>query len=120
MICINPILKSPILAAIIAGGCVMLYFYLLTYSPKLPPAMMYSIAIAYFVYFMMGGRVLCDEPSAPAELPPVSAPAPAPAPGGAKVTAVKCQGSELNNPPGCTPELESETDSMFGADPAKQ
>lgn len=61
MICLNPILKSPLLAAIVAGCCVMLYFALMSYSPNLPPAVLCSIAIGYFVYFMMGGKVLCDE-----------------------------------------------------------
>jgi hypothetical protein len=64
MICLNPILKSPLLASIVAGCCVMLYFTLMTYSPSLPPAVICSVAAAYFVYFMMGGKILCDEPDA--------------------------------------------------------
>ena len=65
MICLNPILKSPFLAAIVTGFMVMLYFGLMTYSPGLPPAALCSAAAAYFVYFMMGGRVLCDESQEP-------------------------------------------------------
>lgn len=61
MICLNPILKSPWLSAIVAGSGVMLYFTLMSYSPNLPPAVICSLAVAYFVYFMMGGKILCDE-----------------------------------------------------------
>ena len=61
MICLNPILKSPFLAALVSGCCVMLYFILMTYSPNLPPAVLCSIAVAYFVYFMMGGKMLCED-----------------------------------------------------------
>jgi hypothetical protein len=64
MICLNPILKSPLLAALVAGCGVMLYFVLMSYSPNLPPAVLCSLAVAYFVYFMMGGKVLCDDVSA--------------------------------------------------------
>ena len=63
MICLNPIFKSPFLASLVAGCCVMLYFILMSYSPNLPPAVICSVAVGYFVYFMMGGKILCnDEP----------------------------------------------------------
>jgi len=80
----------------------MLYFFLKTYSPKLTTALMYSIAIAYFVYFMMGGRILCDEsPIIPSDpIPKTDVP---PAQNGVKVTGLKCQSSlQIPNPPGCT------------------
>jgi hypothetical protein len=116
MICINPILKSPILAAIAAGTCVMLYFYLMIYSPKLTPAVMYSITTACFVYYMMGGRVLCDEPIVPETTSKTDLPLLAPQTT-AKVTGVKCRtSSKVNNipsPPGCT-ETEPESESVFG------
>ena len=59
MICLNPILKSPLLAALVSGCLVMLYFILMSYSPNLPPAVLCSVAVAYFVYFAMGGTVMC-------------------------------------------------------------
>lgn len=62
MFCLNPIFKSPALAAIVSGCCVLLYFAMMSYSPKLPPAVICSVAVGYFVYFMMGGKLLCDEP----------------------------------------------------------
>lgn len=53
----------------------MLYFVLMSYSPNLPPAVLCSLAVAYFVYFMMGGKVLCDEEQEqPATLAPETSP----------------------------------------------
>jgi hypothetical protein len=74
MICLNPILKSPLLASLVAGCCVMLYFTLMSYSPNLPPAAICSIAAGYFVYFMMGGKILCDEQTPALPENPVPAP----------------------------------------------
>lgn len=49
------------LSALVAGCGTMIYFSLMSYSPNLPPALLCSIGVAYVVYFMMGGKVLCDE-----------------------------------------------------------
>jgi hypothetical protein len=59
----------------------MFYFMLMSYSPNLPPAVLCSLAVAYFVYFMMGGKVLCDdiaepEPTEAPEVAPVAKPEP--------------------------------------------
>jgi len=90
----------------------MLYFYMMLYSPKLTPAVMYSIATACVVYYMMGGRVLCDEPIAPEPTTKTGLPLLAPQTA-AKVTGVKCRISSKENnipsPPGCT-ESESESE----------
>lgn len=110
-ICLNPILKSPVLSALVAGCSVMLYFALMSYSPSLPPALICSLAAAYFVYFMMGGKVLCDEaptpqqvtttvPSAIATIPAATVPRPVPAlPSASVLTEAKGE-TNLVNPSG--------------------
>lgn len=60
MICLNPITKSPFLAAVLAFSITMLYFALLTYSPTLPPAVFISSTLALVVYLLMGGQVWCE------------------------------------------------------------
>jgi hypothetical protein len=90
MFCLNPIIKSPMLSALVAGCGTMIYFSLMSYSPNLPPALLCSIGVAYVVYFMMGGKVLCDETEAPAPpvppalpmVPPAQSPQAPPAPTG--------------------------------------
>lgn len=32
------------------------YFFLMTFNANLPPALMFSVAVGYFVYTMMGGQ----------------------------------------------------------------
>lgn len=61
MFCLNPIFKNPMLGALVAGCSVMLYFIMMSYSPNLPPAVLCSLAVGYFVYFIMGGKILCDD-----------------------------------------------------------
>lgn len=71
MICLNPILKSPALAAFVAACAVLLYFALMSYSPNLPAAFFCSLGVAYIIYNIMGGRLLCDEPQQPEMEKPV-------------------------------------------------
>lgn len=59
MSCLSPIFKSPLLSAFISGCCTLIYFALMSYSPNLPPAVICSVAVSYFVYYKMGGKVIC-------------------------------------------------------------
>jgi len=58
-------MKSPFLASIVAACGVMLYFVLMSYSHSLPPAVIISVMVGIFVYTLMGGSLMCSEPSAP-------------------------------------------------------
>lgn len=71
MICLNPIMKSPFLASIVAASFVMLYFVLMSYSHSLPPAVIISAMVGIFVYTLMGGSLMCSEEKseAPALVP---------------------------------------------------
>lgn len=69
MICLNPIMKSPALAAFVGGCAVLFYFALMTYSPNLPAAVFCSMGVAYIVYNLMGGKLMCDEPATVIEEP---------------------------------------------------
>jgi len=78
MICLNSIVKSPFLAALVAGVAVLLYSISMHYNPKIAPVLVYSLIAFYVVYTVMGGKLLCDEaPVAPA---PPTEPAPPAAP----------------------------------------
>jgi hypothetical protein len=59
-ICLDPIFRSPFLAALVAGTLVFLYFVLMTYSAYLPPALLCGAVAAYLVYLAMGGTLMCD------------------------------------------------------------
>ncbi len=61
MICLNPITKSPTLAALFAGCLVLIYLAMMTYSANLPPAVLCSVLVALCVYTMMGGKLTCPE-----------------------------------------------------------
>lgn len=60
-ICLNPIINSPLLAGLFAGACVMFYLFLMTFSSSLPQMVLCSMAVGLFVYYVRGGRLLCDD-----------------------------------------------------------
>lgn len=62
MVCLNPIIKSPFLASVVAASCVMLYYMMMSYNRDLPPAVIISIMVGIFVYVLMGGTLICKEP----------------------------------------------------------
>lgn len=63
MICLNPVYNDPKLAGIVAGGSVLLYMFSVSYvSSVIPPILAISLAIGVFVYYMMGGQLLCKDP----------------------------------------------------------
>jgi hypothetical protein len=61
MICLNPIIHSPLMAGLFASACAMLYLFLMTISSGLPQIVFISLAVGLVVYYMRGGRLLCDE-----------------------------------------------------------
>jgi len=61
MICINPILHDPKLGALAGGIISMVVFYIFNYSVTLLRALIVSFTVAYIIYFLMGGKVLCKE-----------------------------------------------------------
>jgi hypothetical protein len=49
--------ESPLTFGIVASALAMLYFFLMTVNPNLPPALVFSIIIGYFVYSIKSGGV---------------------------------------------------------------
>jgi len=47
---INNMTSSPLMTGILAASLALLYFFLMTFSPNLPPALLFSAVIGYFVY----------------------------------------------------------------------
>lgn len=54
---ISNISGSPFMTAIAASVIALLYFFLMTFSPNLPPALLFSAVIGYFVYALRSGTV---------------------------------------------------------------
>lgn len=50
MFAINALFHNPMMAGITASVAAILYFFLMTFNPNLPPALLFSAAIGYFVY----------------------------------------------------------------------
>lgn len=44
------IFQNPFATAVAASLVAMLYFFLMTISPNLPPAIVFSMLVGYFVY----------------------------------------------------------------------
>jgi hypothetical protein len=59
MFCVDSIIKTPEVAALTAGIVTIFLFYLSFLSGKLPFALIIGAAVAYFIYTMMGGSILC-------------------------------------------------------------
>lgn len=47
---VNASLTNPVSSGVLAGMFAMLYFFMTMLSPILPPAMLFSTVIGYFVY----------------------------------------------------------------------
>ncbi len=50
-------MNSPIAFGIASFVLALLYFFLMTVNPNLPPALVFSIIIGYFVYSIKSGTV---------------------------------------------------------------
>ena len=61
MVCLENIFSSPLSAGLVTGLFVLIYIYLLSYSPYLPPAFFLSIMAGLFVYLLKGGTLLCSQ-----------------------------------------------------------
>ncbi len=48
-------LSSPFFFGMMASFLAMLYFILMTINPNLPPALVFSLVIGYFAYYVRGG-----------------------------------------------------------------
>ena len=48
---------SPFFLGLSASVMALLYFFLMTINPNLPPALVFSLVIGYFVYYANGGSV---------------------------------------------------------------
>jgi hypothetical protein len=54
MINIDTLFQNPTMAGISASVFAILYFFLMTINANLPPALLFSLAIGYFVYTTTG------------------------------------------------------------------
>jgi hypothetical protein len=61
MICLNPIINNPFFAGLFAFACAMFYLFLMTFGSTLPQMVLFSMAVGLVVYYVRGGRLLCDE-----------------------------------------------------------
>ena len=61
MVCIDTWFNSPASSAMVTGIFVLVYMILMSYSPYLPPAFIFSIIAATLVYMVKGGNVLCGQ-----------------------------------------------------------
>ena len=50
-------MTSPFFLGLYASVLAMVYFFLMTINPNLPPSLIFSLIIGYFVYYMYGGVV---------------------------------------------------------------
>lgn len=53
---ISNITSSPMMAGATATVAALLYFFLMTFNPNLPPALVFSLVIGYFVYTMIASK----------------------------------------------------------------
>lgn len=63
MVCLENIFSSPASAGLVTASFVLIYIFLLSYSPYLPPAFFLSIMAGLLVFLMKGGTVLCSQMS---------------------------------------------------------
>jgi len=59
MFCVDSIIKTPEVAALTAGIVTIFLFYLSFLNAKLPFSLIIGAAVAFFIYTMMGGSILC-------------------------------------------------------------
>jgi hypothetical protein len=74
MICLDYFVRTPEMAALTGGVATLIYFLLTSFSTTLPPALLSSIVVGYFIYISMGGRLLCQGQGTSATQTPVVAP----------------------------------------------
>ena len=59
MVCLDYFVRTPAMAALTGGVITLIYFLLTSFSTTLPPALLSSIVVAYFIYISLGGKLLC-------------------------------------------------------------
>ena len=68
---ISNITSSPMMAGATATVAALLYFFLMTFNPNLPPALVFSLVIGYFVYTMIASK---NNPSVQSQQPIMKTP----------------------------------------------
>lgn len=59
MVCIDTWFNTPISSALVTGVFVLIYMILMSYSPYLPSAFIFSLIAGTLVYVIRGGTIVC-------------------------------------------------------------
>ena len=59
MVCLDYFVGTPAMAALTGAVLTLTYFLLTSFSTTLPPALLSSIVVGYFIFISMGGKLLC-------------------------------------------------------------
>jgi hypothetical protein len=59
MVCLDYFVRTPAMAALTGAVLTLIYFLLTSFSTTLPPALLSSIVVGYFIFISMGGKLLC-------------------------------------------------------------
>lgn len=69
---ISSVFSNPLMTGAAASAFALLYFFVMTISPSLPPAIVFSAIIGYFVYAVRSGKI-GDQTVQKIPTPPVKA-----------------------------------------------